>query len=78
MNYSRGTFDNVITRFGAGCQQTGIMAYREYLSDNPKAIIGLTDISVRKIFAKDILSFTSHRKIHLVDVDLVNTEKAHY
>ena len=57
-NYSRGTFDNVIIRFGAGCQQTGIMAYRECLSDNPKAIVGLTDISVRKIFAKDILSFT--------------------
>jgi len=57
-NYSRGTIDNVIVRFGAGCQQTGIFAYRECLSDNPKAIIGLTDISVRKLFAGDILSFT--------------------
>ena len=62
-NYSRGTFDNVIVRFGAGCQQTGIMAYKECLSDNPKAIIGLTDISVRKIFAKDILSFTMPYKM---------------
>ena len=71
-NYSRGTFDNVITRFGAGCHQTGIMAYRECLSDNAKAIIGLTDISVRKVFAKDILSFTMPYKMFLemeADVD---------
>jgi len=64
-NYSRGTFDNVIVRFGAGCQQTGIMAYRECLSENPKAIIGLTDISVRKIFARDILSFTMPYRMFL-------------
>jgi len=64
-NYSRGTFDNVIVRFGAGCQQTGIMAYRECLSDSPKAIIGLTDISARKIFAKDILSFTMPYRMFL-------------
>jgi len=57
-NYSRGTIDNVIVRFGSGCEQTGILAYRECLSDNPKAIIGLTDVSVRKIFDRDILAFT--------------------
>lgn len=81
-NYSRGT-DNVITRFGAGCQQTGIMAYKECLSDNPKAIIGLTDISVRKIFDKDILSFAMPYKMYLEmegDVDgsfLQKTEWTH-
>jgi len=52
------THDNVIVRFGSGCEQTGILAYRECLSDNPKAIIGLTDVSVRKIFDRDILAFT--------------------
>jgi uncharacterized protein (DUF169 family) len=64
-NYSRGTFDNVITMFGAGCQQTGILAYRECLSDKPKAIIGLTDISVRRIFPQDILSFTMPYRMFL-------------
>jgi len=64
-NYSRGTYDNVITRFGAGCQQTGIFAYKECLSDNPKAVIGLTDISVRGIFDNDILSFTIPYKMFL-------------
>jgi uncharacterized protein (DUF169 family) len=57
-NYDRTTPDNVIVRFGAGCQQTGIMAYQECLSENPRAVIGMTDISVRKIVEKDILSFT--------------------
>lgn len=57
-NYARDSVDNVIVRFGAGCHQTGIIAYQECLSENPRAVIGLTDISVRKIFDKDILSFT--------------------
>jgi len=64
-NYSRETFDNIIVRFGAGCQQTGIIAYQECLSDNPRAVIGLTDISVRGIFDKDILSFTMPYKMFL-------------
>lgn len=64
-NYARGTHDNVIVLFGAGCHQTGILAYRECLSENPKAIIGLTDISVRAKFDRDILSFTIPYKMFL-------------
>jgi uncharacterized protein (DUF169 family) len=64
-NYSRETSDNVIVKFGAGCQQTGIIAYKECLSENPKAVIGLTDISVREIFEKDILSFTMPYRMFL-------------
>lgn len=58
-NYDRKSQnDNFVIRFGSGCQQTGIIPYQECLSENPRAVIGLTDISVRKIFDKDILSFT--------------------
>ena len=64
-NYSRKTQDNVVVMFGAGCQQTGIIAYQECLSDNPRAVIGLTDISTRKVFEKDILSFTMPYKMFL-------------
>ncbi len=61
-NYGRETSDNVIAPMGAGCQQIGILAYREAESDTPRAVIGLTDLSARKItnrvVGKDILSFT--------------------
>jgi len=80
-NYSRGTHDNVIVRFGAGCHQTGIIAYKECLSDNPKAVVGLTDISVRGIFDKDILSFTMPYKMFLEmesDVDGSFLQKAEW
>ena len=61
-NYGRESNDNVIAPMGAGCQQIGILAYKEAESDQPKAIIGLTDLSARKItnraVGKDILAFT--------------------
>ena len=67
-NYSRGTHDNVCVEFGAGCHQTGIFAYREAAKEFPelpRAVIGLTDISVRKSFARDILSFTVPYKMFM-------------
>lgn len=57
-NYSRESNDNVIAPFGAGCHTVCIMAYREAKAEQPKAIIGLTDVSARKQVGKDILSFT--------------------
>jgi uncharacterized protein (DUF169 family) len=56
-NYDRETGLNVIAPFGAGCHNVGIFPYQEGESDNPRAVIGLFDISVRKIVDKDILSF---------------------
>jgi len=60
-NYGRETTDNVIAPMGAGCQQIGILPYKEAESAHPRAIIGLTDLSARKItnraVGKDILSF---------------------
>ena len=51
--------------FGSGCQQVGILAYKETEAENPRAVIGLTDITVRKLFDKDILSFTVPYKMYL-------------
>ena len=64
-NYSRETGDNVIAPFGAGCHQIGIFPYKESESTNPKAVIGLTDISIRTIVDKDILSLAIPYKMFL-------------
>lgn len=47
-NYDRPGIENVVTPMGAGCHQIGIDAYREAESDNPRAVLGLTDPSARK------------------------------
>ncbi len=64
-NYARETNDNVVMQFGAGCHQIGIIPLREGESDQPRAVVGLTDISVRKSFEKDMLSFTVPYKMFL-------------
>lgn len=61
-NYARPGVDNVRIPFGAGCMTFGVYAFHEAEQENPKAIVGLTDISarffLRKILGRDILSFT--------------------
>jgi uncharacterized protein (DUF169 family) len=64
-NYARETGDNVLAPFGAGCHQIGIIPYKESESIQPKAVIGLTDITARKIVGKDILSFAIPYKMFL-------------
>jgi len=64
-NYARGTNDNVIIPFGAGCQAIGIIPYNESEAELPRATIGLIDISVRTKFDKDILSFSVPYKMFL-------------
>ncbi|MDL2280517.1 DUF169 domain-containing protein [Selenomonadales bacterium OttesenSCG-928-I06] len=71
-SYNRPTRDNVVSYFGAGCHQTCLMPYQECEKEYPKAIIGLTDISVRKVFDKDILSFTVPYKMFLELEDNAN------
>lgn len=51
--------------FGSGCQQIGILAYKEAAAQKPRAVIGLTAITVCKLFDKDILSFTVPYKMYL-------------
>ncbi|WP_027366090.1 DUF169 domain-containing protein [Desulfotruncus alcoholivorax] len=64
-NYGREANINVVAPFGAGCHSTCIIPYAEAELANPKAIIGLTDISARKQVDKDILSFTVPYKMYL-------------
>jgi hypothetical protein len=60
-NYGRGSNENVIIPFAAGCQTIGIYPYREAESDRPRAVAGLTDLSarvyIRKQLGDNLLSF---------------------
>lgn len=60
-NYGRDGVENVISPMSAGCQGIGVFPYREAKSENPRAVIGLTDIfargSTRRLIGKDLLSF---------------------
>ena len=61
-NFARPGIDNVRIPFGAGCASVALYPFHEAKQANPRAVIGLTDISarfyLRKILGKDILSFT--------------------
>jgi len=61
-NHGRNTFDNVTIPFAAGCQAIGILSYAEAGKENPRAVVGLVDLSarkaVRKILGKNLFSFS--------------------
>jgi hypothetical protein len=61
-NYGRGDNENVCVPFGAGCQTIGIITYREARRQPPRAVIGLTDLSVRdhihRQFGREMLGFS--------------------
>ena len=60
VSYDRDGNENTIAPMGAGCHQIGIFAYKELRSKDPRAVIGLTDLSardtVRGILGKDVLT----------------------
>ena len=62
VNYARRGIDNVRIPFCAGCASLALYPFYEAGQPNPRAVIGLTDISaryyLRKPLGKDILSFT--------------------
>jgi uncharacterized protein (DUF169 family) len=62
-NFARPGIDNVRIPFAAGCASLALYPFYEAEQANPRAVIGLTDISarfyLRKILGKDILSFTA-------------------
>jgi hypothetical protein len=62
-SYGRPDADNVIIPWAAGCQVMGILAYRELERKQPRALVGMTDISARKnvraTLGENILSFTA-------------------
>ncbi len=53
-NYGRGDNENVIIPYAAGCQTIGIYPYREVQSKNPRAVVGLTDLSARVYVRKQL------------------------
>lgn len=61
VNYGRGHNENVIFPFAAGCQTIGIYPYREALRPEPRAVLGLSDISARlylkRIIKDDVMTF---------------------
>lgn len=61
-NYGRGHNENTIIPFAAGCQVIGIYVYRELERQEPRAVVGMTDLSarknVRKQLGKDVMSLS--------------------
>jgi len=60
-NYGMPGRENVIIPFAAGCQAIGIFPYKEAKSKQPRAVIGLVDISARvqikRQLKEDVMSF---------------------
>lgn len=57
-NYGKATSDNVRAPFSAGCHSFFLLPLAECNMPEPKAVLGLTDITARKLLDADRLSFT--------------------
>lgn len=57
-NYGRSGNQNVILPFGAGCASICMLPYHESKQENPRAVIGMIDVSARPYIDPDLLSFT--------------------
>lgn len=68
-NYHRGTCDNVIYPWAAGCQSIGIHAFHEAASETPRAVLGLNDISARltlkRVLKDHVMSFAAPYRLFL-------------
>jgi len=68
-NYAKEGTEHVTIPYAAGCQTIGIFPYKEAQSGNPRAVIGLTDISarknIRKQLGKDLFTFAVPWKMFL-------------
>jgi uncharacterized protein (DUF169 family) len=64
-NYYRPGIENVMMPFGSGCQSIFLLPFAEAQKENPRAVVGLTDITVRPMVDPDMLSFAVPYKMFL-------------
>ncbi len=57
-NYYRSGNENVMIPQSSGCQSIFLLPYAEAQKENPRAVVGLTDITVRPMVDPDMLSFS--------------------
>ncbi|WP_019554959.1 DUF169 domain-containing protein [Propionispira raffinosivorans] len=57
--------ENVMIPFSSGCQSVFLIPYAEAQKENPRAVVGLTDITVRPMVDPDMLSFSVPYKMFL-------------
>lgn len=66
-NYHRKSTDNVIFPYCAGCMSMVLYPLNEAASENPKAVLGLNDISARvylkRLLKDDVMSFAVPYKL---------------
>jgi len=62
-NYARESTESVIIPHAAGCQSIGIYPFHEALSEKPRGVVGLVDISARvqikRQLREDLMSFAA-------------------
>jgi uncharacterized protein (DUF169 family) len=56
--YDESRPDSVIVPFSSGCSSIVYQPYREARQDNPKAVLGMFDVSARPFVSADTLSFS--------------------
>jgi len=64
-NYYRPGYENVMIPFCSGCQSLFLLPYAESKKENPRAVVGLIDITVRPMVESDMLSFSVPYKMFL-------------
>ncbi len=64
-NYYRPGYENVMLPFASGCQSLFLLPYAESKKENPRAVVGLIDITVRPMVEADMLSFSVPYKMFL-------------
>lgn len=57
-NFNESGPNGVIAPFGSGCASIIYYPYREYLSDHPRAVLGMFDVSARPSVEVNVLTFT--------------------
>ncbi len=57
-NYGRAHYDAVMVPFASGCQSTCLFPLTEAAKTEPKAVVGMADLSTRPYIDADLLSFT--------------------